>query len=309
MVLDEQHKFEALLLEGISDIKLSRPGIEFYVRRIVQGQPFAFVKRTHGIWDNLAMLLERAGIHGSKPETPADTDRIHRAMKKMAEEQVSRKRQLWVYHFLNDLLEDLQNVVSGGAFYEAISFRGYPRDGPHRAGADSERTLSELAAAVLAFCNKQPQWHDALVWKEAVLCGTFHRLLESLRQVRVLLIGPAHLNGLGKILEPKAFHHLKIRTVGAIYDREVILKQALRLIKRFVHEARSSDLPTVVVFQAGALAHWLIYRLYRRAPGTFYLDLGRVLDIWFPSVVKSQPWFARNRQTIVRNMGLEGIHT
>ena len=65
--------------------------------------------------------------------------------------------------------------------------------------------------------------------------------------------------------------------------------------------------PKVLMFQAGSLSWWLIYRLFPDLKNTFFVDVGRPLDIWYPDVVGKQPWFRHNKDFLLQKMGLEGL--
>jgi hypothetical protein len=99
------------------------------------------------------------------------------------------------------------------------------------------------------------------------------------------------------------FHHIPTPLVGAPGERFSILRDAREILKHASVDGR----PAVVLYQAGALAFWLIYRLFKEDPRTIHLDLGRCLDVWCPDVVRAQPWFADNSQRIIENMNLQSL--
>ena len=61
----------------------------------------------------------------------------------------------------------------------------------------------------------------------------------------------------------------------------------------------------VAALSAAAFAAALVFAAH---PDVWYLDMGRVLDIWFPHVAVTQSWFTADRDEIVRAMRLEAIH-
>ena len=40
----------------------------------------------------------------------------------------------------------------------------------------------------------------------------------------------------------------------------------------------------------------------------FHLDIGIVLDAWYPEIVGPQRWFRDNREAVIRNLGLAGMY-
>src|SRR5262249_16720976 len=129
-----------------------------------------------------------------------------------------------------------------------------------------------------AFHTSGRNAHDALVWKQSIIDGTFSRVLESIRDLSVVLIGPPHLSTLGQHLGLQRFNHVEIPLVGAPGERHTLLERCVEVLRRVSSDGR----PPVFFYQAGALAFWLIYRLFPLCPNSFHLDIGRCLDVWFP---------------------------
>jgi hypothetical protein len=147
-------------------------------------------------------------------------------------------------------------------------------------------------------------YHDALVFKDAVFTGELRELIAAVREKQVIAVGPKHLEGLGRAGDLPRFRHVRIRATEAIEDRKEILAEVLSLLRSW----RLRRTERVVLFQAGSLSWWLQHRLFAEEPGVWSLDMGRVLDIWFPQVAATQPWFTADRDEIVRAMGLEKLH-
>lgn len=300
-------------LEGFDDIVVLQPGIQYYIDLIKSQHYFAFIKRTHGFWDLLVDLqnsTEQAGVH----------DNIDRPLKQyilkllpyLNRKNIQRRKEIldkleetqhykyfWKDAFIDELLRDLQEGNKNNNFIEAISFRGYPREGPHTKLLDAKYDKDELRKALLSYVSKQPIWHDALVWKYATFSGDLLGLFSTMQTLRIILIGPPHLESLGRFLKIKDFKHVSIHPTEAIKDRAQILNELSSIVEN------SGNVPCVCIFQAGTLAFWLIYRMFRNYPNVFYLDIGRVLDIWYPEIVSPQPWFKNNKDLIISKMHLE----
>jgi hypothetical protein len=293
-------------LEGFPDVPALRPGLAFYLDRIRRREGFAFVKRMHGFWDGLVYLCESApGIESrvlrGEPVTAA---MVREVLGDPDVVESAEQRSGYVDHFRDrfyaELVEDLQNPIARPSYIEATSFRGYPSPDPEPA----HHPVEWLRRVYHSFHTSGRRAHDALVWKEAVLDGTFRLVVEAVRDLPVVLIGPAHLATLGPRLSLGEFHHVVIPLVGAPRERQTLLWRGADVLRRVSRGGR----PAVVFYQAGALAFWLIYRLFPLATHTFHLDLGRCLDVWYPEVVRQQPWFIRNGEQIVAAMGLEQLY-
>lgn len=309
--------FESFSLEGLDDIKILQPGIRYYTELIRNNNFFAFVKRTHGFWDLLVEIRKLETKHYEESSRSVWLkrlfDRLMRAdavrRKKALDESLNKLevedvvKHLWESTFINDLLHDLQNPHQSNYYFEAISFRGFSNSGGTPEKTDSRYPIKKLREAVLAYCPNQPKWHDALVWKDAVFSGELKDFFDLLKRTRVIIVGPSHLKTLGGILGYENFHHISIRppTEGIKYR-----EQTLDSIMELLH--KTTDTSTACIFQAGALAYWLIYRLFSKIPNTFFLDVGRVLDIWYPDIVSKQHWFVKNRELIITKMELEKFY-
>jgi hypothetical protein len=144
-----------------------------------------------------------------------------------------------------------------------------------------------------------------LVWKQAILDGTFSHVIKAIAQMPVLVIGPPHVSSIGHHFGLREFHHIVIPITGAPSERRCLLGRCTDALKRIT----KGGSPGVVLYQASALAIWLIYRLFSFRPRSFHLDVGRALDVWFPDVVGQQPWFINNRERIITNMQLEHLYS
>ena len=293
-------------LEGFADVPVLHPGLSFYLDLIAQGEGFAFVKRMHGFWDGLQFLRETV------PQIDARVSGGARVGARVVRDALSRtdvavsveERSGFVNHFRDqfytELVEDLQAPLAMPGYIEGSAFRGYPNSD----ACPALHPVDRLREVYHAFHTSGRPAHDAQVWKQAILDGTFWDVAKAISEMPMLLIGPPHLSTLGRHLGQPRFHHVVIPPVGAPLERRPLLERCSELLCNMSRDGR----PIAVLYQAGALAYWLIYRLFPLAPHTFHLDLGRCLDVWYPEVVCSQPWFLENRERIIANMRLDHLH-
>jgi hypothetical protein len=313
-------------IEGFEDVRVQQPGLSFYIDRVRDRSPYAFVKRTHGFWDRLVDLLEllpdypwvtpkkgfrRIGaidrlLRRSAGRNPIDVPwdearecvRDFKLSDEMIEELESRKRfkNFWRGGFFEDLIRDIQSPCRDEGFFESIAFSGFP--GGAVRGRHDVRLLRH-AWRVFWTSDRPP--HDALVWKKAAISGGFPKLLRELKAFSVILVGPDHLGSFGSRVGWADTHHVRIHPTAAIADRDAILERCRHELER----QRNRRLEVAVLYQAGSLAPWLIRRLWPNAADVFHLDVGIVLDAWYPEVVATQRWFRDNRTAVIRNLGLE----
>jgi hypothetical protein len=260
----------------------------------------------HGFWDGLQFLRETV------PQIDVRVSGGERVGARIVRECLSRtdvaelleERSGYLNHFRDhfytELVEDLQSPLPMLGYIEASAFRGYPNSDANPALHPVDR----LREVYHAFHTSGRPAHDAQVWKQAILDGTFWNVVKALRGMPMLLIGPTHLSTLGHHLGQSRFHHIVIPHVGAPLERRDLLDRCSKSLCKISCDGR----PTVILYQAGALAFWLIYRLFPVAPHTIHLDLGRCLDVWYPEVVGSQPWFLQNSERIIANMNLHHLY-
>jgi hypothetical protein len=296
-----------VFLEGFPDVPVLQPGLRFYLDLIERREGFAFVKRTHGFWDGLVCLSDcvpEIGARVNRGEA-VEAARVRAAFNdvNIAEftEQRSHMLNHFCDHFYTELVEDLQRPLAIPAYIEASAFRGYPNSGAPLAYHPVER----LRGVHHSFHTSGRKAHDALVWKQAILDGTFSHVIKAIAQMPVLVVGPPHLSSIGHHLGLREFHHIVIPITGAPSGRRSLLGRCTDALKQITKGGR----PGVVLYQAGLLSFWLIYRLFSLRPRSFQLDLGRALDVWFPEVVGQQPWFVQNREGIIANMQLEHLYS
>lgn len=301
-------------LEGFEDIQIIRPGTRYYIKLLESGELFAFNKRTHGFWDLLVQLKRIDQQVGESRRSAVGKvmgwlrgaslgGRERRRKILLAEkEEVSRYKSFWVGNFSGELIKDLQRFSRYPLVMEGISFRGHSGTGMHTKGVDAAFTKEELRDALSHYVPRQPIWHDALVWKDAIITGEFRELIDAIRPMGVVVVGPAHLESLGRLWNLPHFSHIAIHATNAIGDRERILERIVTALE--MDGGRRS----VCLIQAGVLAFWLAYRLMDRGVKSSLIDLGRVLDVWYPQIVGSQPWFRTVKESVISRMGLEGLY-
>jgi hypothetical protein len=292
--------------EGFADVSVLQPGLDFYLGLIARGDGFAFVKRTHGFWDGLVYLCESAPaiesrvVAGERVTAAIVRETLASAVVVETAERLSGYVNHYRDQFYTELVEDLQSPLVTPFYMDATSFRGYPNSDERPA----LHAVQWLRRVHQSFHTSGRAAHDALVWKHAIFDGTFHRVVEAVHEMPVVLIGPDHLATLGQHLGLAEFHHVVIPLAGAPAERGSLLRRCCDALRR----ASASARPPVVLYQCGALAFWLIYRLFPLVPRSIHLDVGRCLDVWYPEVVERQPWFVQNRDQIITNMRLEHFH-
>jgi len=139
-------------------------------------------------------------------------------------------------------------------------------------------------------------WYYAQIFTEGVVSQTILRLPELARQYHIVVFGPSKLNDLAErwSLEPAYFTFFSApkwppsRPDGNIFVDPILpplttFRTRYEMLDRLA--SVQSDRPKMYLFEAGTCSQWWVYRLFKRDPNHFYLDVGRVLELWYPEYV------------------------
>ncbi|MDD9967729.1 MAG: DegT/DnrJ/EryC1/StrS family aminotransferase [Myxococcales bacterium] len=240
---------------------------------------FAFTKINHGFWENLAIAFARFG-------TPVPPEQ------RVAADRLLHRDHLFEGGFADELQDMLlrAGAEADPALHMAIGLSAWPGDEqiigtPH----DPKRCVPVLEY----FAERLHSHGDGLVLKRAVMDGQILALFERLRDFRVVLVGPAYIQGLIDVagwseadfvaLHPKAAR-------ASRGDAETRLRALL---------ASPTDRGTCVLLQAGTLAPYLVLRLRSEFPRVRWIDGGLALSIACPEDLLKRPWGRVYRRQIV----------
>jgi hypothetical protein len=265
------------LLEG-HDVRVIRPPVAYFAERIREGRRFSFTKINHGHWEKVLALRGDPAVARFGA--------------------LRRRAGVFLDHGLGDDLDEMLGRLGdrGEDFMFGVShlsYRGQERIDGYRIDPHAVVALIEesLPPGYVGF--------DGTIWKDASITGEILELYEALKALPVLVIGPKHLADLGSRLGLGRFAHVATHLDRERTRRKRTLGKALRALARF------GEGPCVVLVQSGVVAAWFVDRLHDRAPSAFVLDMGRSLDVWFPDVVTTQPWWKRFHPELRRNLGVD----
>lgn len=313
---------QLVALEGFDDVVVLRLPMQRYLDMLEAGEPFAFVKRTHGFWDRLADLpevlpdldavMDDAAARWGQPVTDASDPRAQLAQllveRRLPDEAIqaleARRtfRGIWETGAMADLIAALQSPHASHRYLESVAFRGYPNSDHHPAHHD----VALLRRAYHVFHTSGRLPHDALLFKQAAIDGSlreFWALLARLGRPTVL-VGPPHLADLSTRCGFADLLHAPIHGTRAFYLRSDILASLRELLRSFPPDSRP-----ILLFQAASLTDWLIHRLFGEFPDVTLIDVGRSVDAYYPEVVAPQNWFQINRDAIIDRLGIADLHT
>ena len=141
------------------------------------------------------------------------------------------------------------------------------------------------------------QWTDADVFHNASRDGLLYALIEQLRTMKVVIIGPSLLRNLSGHFSYAEFIETKAKNCYA--DQAAIKSEILR-----VHKKLKEDV--VYSFCCGPLAETLILDLYSQMPNNFLIDFGSLWDVFCG--VRSRGYTQNDKytdNTLRKNIGLK----
>lgn len=283
---------------------VENPACSTLLAQVDAGRGVAFAKRTHGIWDHLALLM----THGWRADGWRRCDMMIFKEIRLTDPSARPERRDYM-RYLNEILDDVRNPTDDDRWWRTVSL-------------DLEyltrkltRPAFELRLSSDPRLNVYWDWRysyadvfvplglSGLRWRYAQTLTAGVRDLSVLelpviaRQFHVVAVAPEKVRDLPRrwTLDEDRFTFVpsprwpSVRPAGSLFTDPVL--PALQT-HRMRHEllaqlsAVSSDRPLLYVFELGTCAQWLIHRLFRARPEHAYLDLGRVLELWYPD----HPW-------------------
>jgi len=134
------------------------PGLQFYVDKLNEGEPFAFVRYGNGEWDC---------VFASKKVTGSGSQRL----------DIPALQQAMVDSLLDKMGPDYFMALQSRGYLERVRLLGKIEDWFHR------RRLPIV-------------WHNGEVFAKASFRGQFHPMVKVLKKRPVVVVGPAWLQGL-----------------------------------------------------------------------------------------------------------------
>jgi hypothetical protein len=160
------------------------------------------------------------------------------------------------------------------------------------------RAVKAMGKEIRDFLRKHDStidWHDADVFHYANNAGTLFPLVQQLRTMKVVVVGPPHLRALSKSVFPyEGFIEIPLK--NCYLDKENIYRKISDLREK-------SGSPTVYAFSASMTTNVLIHRLFPAMGATSWLiDFGSLWDVFVGvksrSGYEKEDWSGRIRKNL-----------
>jgi predicted glycosyltransferase len=181
------------------------------------------------------------------------------------------------------LSKDLQNaLINKGQYFYAIQ--------PRAIKNQSKEILSYLKVNKIKIL-----WHDSDVFHDANLKSKLYPLIEQLRKMNVIVVGPKHLEK----ISPKVFkfaNFIEVPSINCYLKKDEIIKE--------ISQHAESNNHYVFALSASMLSNVIIHELFLRfGKKHWFIDFGSIWDIY--AGVKSRGYFCKDKweKRIIKNLG------
>ena len=160
------------------------------------------------------------------------------------------------------------------------------------------RAIQDMGVEIKAFLKKNNvviDWHNADVFHYANNAGTLFPLVKQLRKMKVVVVGPAHLRDVNRMLFPYD-HFIEIPLKNCYTAQHETEAQAREYFKR--------SGPALFAFSASMTTNVLIHRLFPfMGSSSWLIDFGSLWDVYVG--VKSRGGYAAEDWSlrIKKNLG------
>lgn len=240
---------------------------------------FSFIKINHGFWEGIADAYAAYG------EPIA-------AKHHVAADRVARRPFFFEGGFVDELLQLLRKAVRSPdrALFIGLELSAWPGD---EALVGTPVRPERSNPVVKEFRTANTADVDGLLLKRAVMDGEILKLFDTLRSMRVILVGPQYIEPLGQAAGWEHFEFLPIHPKNARKTRLHTETQLRSLLDQPCERA------TCVLLQAGTLAPYWILRLRDLYPRTRWIDGGLAFSIASPEDLLERHWGQVYRKEIL----------
>jgi len=285
---------ERITLSRDSDLEVYDPDIDFFLDKIQKNEYFSYTRQLHGFWDAIigALILDPSLCKLSREEE---------WLKALSSVMVKAKNAMNPLRYSDEVYFDVLKMIVNldqypGNFYFGVSdVNFYSTKLPEHSAYDLVSGFP--AFRLLPVHNKSrcftPTYGDrqqiiryflpdnyvpvnGVIWRKYGFRGSLIRLFEKLKNLPVVIVGPAHYSSFGQVAKLDKFYHIPIHGTRASFSRFQILDSIKQL-----HQKISGKQSLTFLFVAGTLSCWFINQLHGKLDRTNLIDTGLALDTLF----------------------------
>lgn len=231
--------------------------LHLFVDKLERAEPFSFVRYGDGEWSCILQCAQRTGSGSQKLDIPK----------------------------LQELLaEGVVNAPHNSNYFLALQSVGF---------LERKGLLKRIEPWLVRNCTQPVNWCNGEVFHRASMKGKLYPLVEQLRKMEVVVVGPHWLKRLDRDVFPYV-KFIEVSTRDCFAQHVGITKEILK-----------SPEGSVISFSAGPTTKVLIYTLYPELGSTnFLIDFGSLWDIYCG---KSTRRYHKRVTPEVRRINLMGV--
>ena len=255
-----------------------------YLNDVRRDRHFSYTKINHGFWERLIRIKALTG--GTLDVKPAEAEALDAQTGKPC-------------FLATGFLKEFLGLIAGiGSLPGDFRFAATPYAWPacRRILGVPFAGLNEVESIIRQYVPADIPQEDGIFWKTATIDGRIAEFYAALRTRRVALVGPRWLSRFGAFAKLPDFTFIEIDEEAARCERADILRRVSR------YAAAAGGKPTIILFQGGPVATWLILKLHGNVANCTLIDMGVALNICSISVVARQDWGRFYRGGIARTI-------
>jgi hypothetical protein len=262
--------------------------INYFVDRLKKNKPFMFVKILHGFWEK---------IYGLSP---------NRSFEEIIEDilEFYSKNQITNFDFIKYFPENQNNIQID------ILMKRIRKDDIHYADVlkmirnsrlenfilgvhykpwpGSQSTLEFNESNAISVMNKvlnSVEVYDGHVLKKSCINGEIIDFWKELHNYHVVVVGLYHLEKINNYFNFKDFNFYGVETRLSIRRENFLID-----LNKFHKNLKTKKTKVYLLQLGGSLTAWVGYKSYDFLKDSFFIDMGRSIDLWGDKNTPEQHW-------------------
>lgn len=269
--------------------KINPLSIDYFIDSLKKDKPFMFVKILHGFWEKINNFSPNKSfdeiILDLHKFYEKNNDQQYEISKYLPEEQNDIYENILHgtirnddRHYL-DVLKMIKSMSNLENFLLGVHYKPWHL---------SPSCLTEVSRAISAMNQVLPSSltvYDGHVLKKSCIDGKIIDFWKELHNYHVIVIGLYHLEKINNYFNFKNFNFYGVETSLSL-RREQFLKDFSKFHKKLKTKKRK----VYLVQFGGSLTAWFGYKSHEFLRDSFFIDMGRSIDIWGDKKTPKQCW-------------------
>ena len=268
----------SILLYSGFDYKVFVPEIDFFVKKIQNGQYFSIIKYSIEYWMMVAKAFNNLGISPRQMssyflEPNNNIGKIAQEMCKIWELK-QRANRPWKsdVNVVHKTLMGLKQTYPDNLMFGLSLFNLYIPINHDKAG------VRDVVINLMSATKKEAYW--TYCWREWAYNGKINTLItaaNSVPNLKIVIVGSHYFKNFGQKLGLHNFDHIEIHPHNAALYVKDTKKEILNRHSKYIKENNN----VLYLLVGGSIAMCLILELHNLLSSAFMIDIGRALDVYY----------------------------